>query len=227
MAVTTDKEASLVVEHAKPTPKKKSKKSKDGSKSKSKSEKSSKKKRKTAEAAEAVVTEEQPKNKKKKVKVEAVNSSSDSEDTTVSTAAPAAAVPAPEAAPVAKAAPVNPLSLDNFRLSSPVKSLLRAKDMQTLFDIQAQTLNFCLDGFDLVGRARTGCGKTLAFVLPIIEQLASGPDGGKKPFGRSPRVIVLAPTRELAKQVCCFCCCWIRGPTCCMCHSLCINPSAS
>ena len=57
-------------------------------------------------------------------------------------------------------------------------------------------------GKDLVGRARTGCGKTLAFVLPIVERLAAtaGP-GGRRKFGRSPAVIVLLPTRELAKQV--------------------------
>lgn len=205
MAVTTGlNDEKIVAESTDATLKKKSKKSKDGSKSKSSSDKSSKKKRKTAEATETVSTDEQPKKKKKKSKVEPVHSSSDSEDTTVSAAAPAPAIPVAAASAVkpAPVAPVNPLSLDNFRLSSPVKSLLRAKDMETLFDIQAQTLNFCLDGFDLVGRARTGCGKTLAFVLPIIEKLASGPDGGKKPFGRSPRVIVLAPTRELAKQVC-------------------------
>ena len=201
MAVATGlNEETMVTDQSDAIVKKKSKKSKDGSRSKDKSDKSSRKKRKTAEAAETVSTEEQPKKKKKKAKVEAVHHSSDSDDTTVSTAAPATAAPA-AAVPAAKPAPANPLSLDNFRLSAPVKSLLRARDMETLFDIQAQTLNFCLDGHDLVGRARTGCGKTLAFVLPIIEKLASGPDGGKKPFGRSPRVIVLAPTRELAKQV--------------------------
>ena len=63
--------------------------------------------------------------------------------------------------------------------------------------LQAQTLNFLLDGFDLVGRARTGCGKTLAFVLPIVERLGQNPN---RQHGRAPRVIVLAPTRELAKQ---------------------------
>ena len=59
-----------------------------------------------------------------------------------------------------------------------------------------------MEGKDLVGRARTGCGKTLAFVLPIVERLATmaGP-GGRRKFGRAPSVIVLLPTRELAKQV--------------------------
>jgi hypothetical protein len=56
----------------------------------------------------------------------------------------------------------------------------------------------------VVGRARTGCGKTYAFTLPIVERLlaeqrnGAGPSGGR---GRLPCVIVMAPTRELAKQV--------------------------
>ena len=180
--------------------KKKSKKTKD-SKSADKAEKSSKKKRKTADSPAAAISDEQPKKKKKKAKTEAAHSSSDSEDTTVAGAAPAVSAAPPTVTPAVPAEPANPLALDNFRLSAPIKSLLRAKNMETLFDIQAQTLNFCLDGFDLVGRARTGCGKTLAFVLPIIERLSQGYDGGKRAFGRGPRVIVLAPTRELAKQV--------------------------
>ncbi len=201
MAASTDlkstKGETLVVGQPDVQVKKKSKKSKDG-KSKDSAEKSSKKKRKTTEAAAAATPDEQPKKKKKKSKTDSVHSSSDSEDTTVAAEAPVAATPAPE--PVA---PANPLALDNFRLSAPIKSLLRAKNMDSLFDIQAQTLNFLLDGFDLVGRARTGCGKTLAFVLPIIERLSQGYDGSKRAFGRGPKVIVLAPTRELAKQVCC------------------------
>lgn len=201
MAASTDaksaKGETLVVGQPDVHIKKKSKKSKDG-KSKDSADKSSKKKRKTADAAAAATPDEQPKKKKKKTKADSVHSSSDSEDTTVAAEAPADVTPAAE--PVA---PANPLALDNFRLSAPIKSLLRAKNMDSLFDIQAQTLNFLLDGFDLVGRARTGCGKTLAFVLPIIERLSQGYDGSKRAFGRGPRVIVLAPTRELAKQVCC------------------------
>lgn len=51
-------------------------------------------------------------------------------------------------------------------------------------------------GRDLIGRARTGSGKTLAFALPVVEKLMARTH---KP--RSPGCIVLAPTRELAKQV--------------------------
>jgi DEAD/DEAH box helicase len=68
---------------------------------------------------------------------------------------------------------------------------------------QAESLQHLLNGFDLLGRARTGCGKTLAFVLPIVNRMLSSHKAAgaeKRPFGRAPSVIVLAPTRELAKQ---------------------------
>jgi superfamily II DNA/RNA helicase len=53
-----------------------------------------------------------------------------------------------------------------------------------------------------VGRARTGCGKTLAFVLPIVEKLKESLGAnGRRVYGRTPSVVVLLPTRELAKQV--------------------------
>ena len=121
--------------------------------------------------------------KKKAVKAEAP-----SDNDTVMADTPAAA----------KAVDEN--ALDNFRLSEQIKSLLRSKGIESLFPIQAKTIDHLLGGFDVVGRARTGCGKTLAFVLPIVEVL--GKDAtGRRPFGRPPSVIVLAPTRELAKQV--------------------------
>ena len=52
------------------------------------------------------------------------------------------------------------------------------------------------------GLCRTGQGKTLAFVLPIVERLLAHNATDRTQRGRLPRVIVLAPTRELAKQVC-------------------------
>lgn len=58
-------------------------------------------------------------------------------------------------------------------------------------------------GRDLIGRARTGSGKTLAFALPVIEKLRKMPSQPSTygTRGRLPRVLVLVPTRELAKQV--------------------------
>ena len=79
---------------------------------------------------------------------------------------------------------------------------LRARGVERLFDIQLAVLEPALDGQDIIGRARTGTGKTLAFAIPIIEKLLEDPAAGRKGGGgRVPKALVLAPTRELAKQV--------------------------
>ncbi|KAJ4877435.1 DEAD-box ATP-dependent RNA helicase 7 [Raphanus sativus] len=97
----------------------------------------------------------------------------------------------------------NPNAVSNFRISDPLKDKLKEKGIEALFPIQATTFDMVLDGADLVGRARTGQGKTLAFVLPILESLINGPAKSKRKngYGRAPSVLVLLPTRELAKQV--------------------------
>ena len=61
--------------------------------------------------------------------------------------------------------------LSKFRISSPLQSLLMAKGITHLFPIQSSTFDAIYDGKDVIGRARTGQGKTLAFSLPIIEKL--------------------------------------------------------
>lgn len=119
--------------------------------------------------------------------------------------APVAAEPAVEdadsPAPAASAEPVDENALDNFEMSDSIKSLLRSKGIKSLFPIQTQTYALAVDGNDVVGRARTGCGKTLAFVLPVIESMIRSQGTARRAYGRLPSVIVLAPTRELAKQV--------------------------
>ena len=94
-------------------------------------------------------------------------------------------------------------ALSRFRISEPLREMLTSKGIKSLFPIQAMTFDMILDGSDLVGRARTGQGKTLAFVLPILESLMNGPTKASKNtgYGRAPSVLVLLPTRELAKQV--------------------------
>jgi superfamily II DNA/RNA helicase len=64
------------------------------------------------------------------------------------------------------------------------------------FPIQAATLPDSLAGRDLLGRGRTGSGKTVAFALPLVSALA-----GSRSAARRPRGLVLVPTRELAVQV--------------------------
>ena len=70
--------------------------------------------------------------------------------------------------------------------------------------IQAQTIPPLLRGRDVVGSAQTGTGKTAAFVLPALQRFAASAatdPAPRRPFGHGPRVLVLAPTRELAQQV--------------------------
>ncbi|KAJ3690666.1 hypothetical protein LUZ61_019830 [Rhynchospora tenuis] len=97
----------------------------------------------------------------------------------------------------------DPNAIVNFRISDVLRERLKSKGIESLFPIQAMTFDLILDGNDLVGRARTGQGKTLAFVLPILESLTNGKnkDTKRTGYGRPPSVLVLLPTRELANQV--------------------------
>jgi superfamily II DNA/RNA helicase len=68
----------------------------------------------------------------------------------------------------------------------------------TPFPIQSATLPDTLAGRDVLGRGRTGSGKTYAFALPLLARLATS--GSPRRPGR-PRALILAPTRELATQI--------------------------
>ncbi|KAK8945515.1 DEAD-box ATP-dependent RNA helicase 7 [Platanthera guangdongensis] len=94
-------------------------------------------------------------------------------------------------------------ALSNFRISKALVEKLNSNGIYSLFPIQAKTFDIILEGYDLLGRARTGQGKTLAFILPILESLTNCQHKASKrtEYGRSPSVLVLLPTRELANQV--------------------------
>ncbi len=70
------------------------------------------------------------------------------------------------------------------------------------FAIQEMTLSVALMGTDLIGQARTGTGKTLAFGIPVLQRSVapSDPDYAEIPQGK-PQALIVAPTRELAIQV--------------------------
>ena len=96
----------------------------------------------------------------------------------------------------------NSLALSNFSLCARTVKCLGERGVDALFEIQAKTFGLIRSGTDVIGRARTGMGKTLAFVLPLCELLndaASGADA--KRMGRGPIGVILAPTRELAVQI--------------------------
>ncbi|MGD9703569.1 MAG: DEAD/DEAH box helicase [Acidimicrobiia bacterium] len=66
------------------------------------------------------------------------------------------------------------------------------------FPIQSATLPDALAGRDVIGRGKTGSGKTIAFAIPTVTALSSS---GRRRQPKSPRALILVPTRELANQV--------------------------
>jgi superfamily II DNA/RNA helicase len=74
---------------------------------------------------------------------------------------------------------------------------LEGVGITTPFPIQTLALPIALGGHDIIGQARTGTGKTLAFGIPILQHLAAGP---ARP-STAPAALVVVPTRELAIQV--------------------------
>ena len=86
-------------------------------------------------------------------------------------------------------------SFSEFTLSALVKSNLLRNGFTEPTAVQAQSIEPALAGRDVVATAQTGTGKTLAFVLPIINLL-------EKETSRSGvRALILSPTRELAIQI--------------------------
>jgi hypothetical protein len=69
------------------------------------------------------------------------------------------------------------------------------------FPIQAATIAPILAGKDVLARGRTGSGKTIAFGAPLVEAVLRSQAGKRRAFGRSPKALILAPTRELALQI--------------------------
>ena len=113
----------------------------------------------------------------------------------------AAPAPAPTVAAAPVAAPVPaPVAASFAELGVPraLTDLLAADGITAPFPIQAATLPDSLAGRDVLGRGRTGSGKTLGFLLPLLTRLAADP---RKRRPNYPRALVLAPTRELAAQI--------------------------
>ena len=78
-----------------------------------------------------------------------------------------------------------------------LNDLLADLGIDTPTAIQSATLPDALAGRDVLGRGRTGSGKTYAFLLPLVARLT----GGRKARSTKPRALILAPTRELARQI--------------------------
>ena len=90
------------------------------------------------------------------------------------------------------------MSFHNLGLSKPLLDALAAKNYSQATPIQLQAIPTVLTGRDLLGIAQTGTGKTAAFMLPSLDRLAADRN---IPKPGQIRMLVLAPTRELASQI--------------------------
>ncbi|MEU9841370.1 DEAD/DEAH box helicase [Actinomadura sp. NPDC048032] len=109
-----------------------------------------------------------------------------------------ASEPAPASAPAAKSTPPAPAvaSFAELALPAPIQETLVRQGVTAPFPIQAAALPNALAGRDVLGRGRTGSGKTLTFGLALLARTA-----GHRAQPRRPLALVLVPTRELAQQV--------------------------
>jgi len=80
-----------------------------------------------------------------------------------------------------------------------IAAVLESRGITTPTPIQAATLPDSLAGRDVLGRGRTGSGKTYAFLLPLLARLSAQRPGKRRPG--QPRALILAPTRELVTQI--------------------------
>ena len=117
-------------------------------------------------------------------------------------AAVAGRAPAPAAAPLAQA-PRTTAHLSSTTFASlPLapasqRALQEVLGFSNLTEVQDATLPVVLAGGDVMARAKTGSGKTMAFLIPAIEALIRAPPKA----GSGIPVLILSPTRELASQV--------------------------
>src|SRR6218665_2017601 len=96
------------------------------------------------------------------------------------------------------------MSFENLGLNEALQRAVKDAGYENATEIQAQAIPAALAGSDLMGSSRTGSGKTASFILPALHKiLEHRAADAARPRGKNygPRVLVLAPTRELAMQV--------------------------
>lgn len=174
---------------------KKSKDTKDKKeKSKDKKEKSKdklEKKEKSKDEKDKSKDKKDKKDKKEKSKDKSIDQESEKESKKRSS-------PPVEEEEQVKKPKTDPALLENFDLKPCIVNALKESGVNSLFPIQIASMEPVLQGKDVLGRARTGTGKTLAFALPIVQKLH---ESMSKARGRAPKALIMAPTRELAIQV--------------------------
>jgi len=104
-------------------------------------------------------------------------------------------------AKVVTASEVEGKSFIDLGIGSNISRQLASMGAESPFPIQAATIPDVLAGKDVLGRGKTGSGKTIAFGAPLVERLMENNGGKDRQMGRKPRALILAPTRELAQQI--------------------------
>ncbi|KAJ5131365.1 uncharacterized protein N7515_007404 [Penicillium bovifimosum] len=102
------------------------------------------------------------------------------------------------------------LATDNIIDGSLIKNIIQPDRMglKTMTEVQFLTLNEIVKGDDILAQAKTGTGKTLAFLLPTLQNILNDPSVDPKTFARRARTgpseiraLIISPTRELAEQI--------------------------
>src|SRR5450756_287155 len=95
--------------------------------------------------------------------------------------------------------PTHAVPFRDLGVDEVICTALEAAGIITTFPIQALTLPLAINGQDIIGQARTGTGKTLAFGVPILHRLATTLAADRA--AKQPSALIVVPTRELAIQV--------------------------
>ena len=117
-------------------------------------------------------------------------------------AGPGPSAPEPKANPLSRTSSTTRAHLtgsafSSLALSAPTRrAVAEVLGYEAMTVVQEQTLGLALKGRDVIARARTGTGKTIAFLLPTVERLAAA-TGGLGGVG----ALAISPTRELASQI--------------------------
>ncbi|EAW07270.1 DEAD/DEAH box helicase [Aspergillus clavatus NRRL 1] len=89
-----------------------------------------------------------------------------------------------------------------------IRAIVKDMKIQTMTDVQSQTIQEILQGDDVLAQAKTGTGKTLAFLTPVLQNIMKDPSiqqGGSRRSSHASasdiRALIISPTRELAEQI--------------------------
>ncbi|KAF3491244.1 uncharacterized protein GIQ15_00761 [Arthroderma uncinatum] len=86
-----------------------------------------------------------------------------------------------------------------------IGAITQGMGLKTMTEVQVHTINESIQGADMIAQAKTGTGKTVAFLLPVIHRILQDPTIGSLRYGGASsqdiRAVVISPTRELAEQI--------------------------